>query len=158
MVVACSPWLPSSFCIPSLQPLHIGLTCPNLHPDALDTVPCKQGVHLEEKSFKALTFYLQLLPHSPAPFLPRLCRAQVCGSTWWGQGTADPTAPGPSAGHIPAAPHTPQAQGKEYWVPVRGLPFPHLIPALTRPTHTRSLAHATAPMQTHALTFTHTHS
>lgn len=49
----------------------------------------KQGVHLEKKSAKTLRFYLLLPLHSPASFLPRLCRAQVCGSTQWGHGTAD---------------------------------------------------------------------
>lgn len=156
-VVACSPWLPSSFCIPSLQPLHIGLTRPNLHPDALDTVPCKQGVHLEEKSAKALTFYLRLLPHSPAPFLPGCAGHRSVGPHGGAWHSRPQGAQGPwpiCRRHTSSPPHTTGARQRVLGTCARApLPSSH---SSAHSSHTCSLSRTLH--NSHANSCSHIHS
>lgn len=155
-VAACSPWLPSSFCIPRVSNLStLGSHAP-IYTQMHSTLSLANRVSTWRKSLLRPSRFISCCCHTPQPRSSPGCAGHRSVGPHGGgmaqQTPGCPTAPGPSAGDIP------QAQGKEYWVPVRGLPFPHLIPALTHPTHAHSLAHSTTHMQTHALTFTHTHS
>lgn len=137
----------------SLHSVHIGLTRPNLHPDTLaTTTPCR--VSSWRKCLPRPTGFISCccwapLPHTPGSFFPKMCRAQVCGSTWWEHGPADPgvpPAPGPSqihpAGHAPAAANPLQALGHKHRGNCANLPLPSSLPVLTHPPHTHCLTHS----------------
>lgn len=160
-VVACSPWLPSSSASRVSNLSTVGSHAP-IYTQMHSTLSLANRVSTWRKSLLRPSRFISSCCHTPLPRSSPGCAGHRSVDPHGGgiaqQTPGCPTAPGPSAGDIPAAPHTPQAQGKEYWVPVRGLPFPHLVPALTHPTHAHSLAHSTTPMQIHALTFTHTHT
>lgn len=135
---------------PESPTLHIGLTGPNLHPDALDTVPCKQGVHLEDKSVKALTFYLRLLPHSPAGH--RSVGPQ--GGAWHSrpQGAHGPWPV--CRRHTSSPPHTTGARQRVLGTCARApLPSSH---SSAHSSHTRSLSRTLH--NSHANSCSHIHS
>lgn len=168
----------------SLHSVHIGLTCPNLHPDTLTTtalcrvstwrkcLPRPTGFICCWVPLGAAGFYLLLGASASHPCL--VLRPAVQGTGLWvhmvgAQPIRPRSAPQPLAHLRPSLWDThqqPQTHNRHWAIStgatVRISPFPHLIPALTPPTHslphTFSLTQSITHMQTSALIHSNTHS